>query len=415
MNDKDPKESKSAKLYIPFIIEGILAIAAIILIIFAINDNQKKDKKTNNVNESSNQKEIDVSVNEIDTSLYDTRPTDYDLNELNNITLSECEALEKEGKMLKIELDDGSFVYVNNYKNKEYLNENISVSDNEIEEVINTEILPYFSDTVEADHEDVRVNDVVSITFTGSFNGEVRDNMSGSDDNLVVGQYQYITDFEDGIIGMKVGETKDVIAVFPEEYGNEELAGNEAVFTITVNELKGTSTPATELTDDMIKEVYSGYEDGFSTVSEYKDYIRSSLQAEKTDSFMFETYYVDSIDETIVDNFYKEIIAYYVKMCEYQGLTFQDLVASSGMSTEEFNETNQLESCRSARYVKLFQALAKEENITLNDDDYTEYLTNNGFSSREEYKDTMGSDLNLEYYVLQYKLILELSNIIGIQ
>lgn len=77
--------------------------------------------------------------------------------------------------------------------------------------------------------------DVVNIAFVGTIDGVEFEGGTSDSTDLVIGAGNFIPGFEDGIIGMSTGETKDVTTTFPEDYGNEELNGKEAVFSITLN------------------------------------------------------------------------------------------------------------------------------------------------------------------------------------
>lgn len=391
-----------------FVLEGILAVAAICFIIFAIKSNNKKKEEQNKPTSESTIDIIGESGNAAeDLSVYfENVDISYDIAELNNISLAECEALAAEGKMVKLENSDGSFVYINNYDDKELLDKNLVVSANEIDEIINNEILPNLSSVVPADHDEVRVDDVVSINYVGMLDGVARDDMAGSDPELTVGQGYYLPDFEEGLIGMKAGETKDIEVKFPDDYGVDELNGKTANFTITVNEIVGMVSTPTELTDDLVKQMSETSEIKFNTAEEYRAYIEESLKAQQLDGYLFETFYVSSIDDQVAMNFYTEIVNYYSIYSGYYGYTLEEMITSDGTSTiEDFKTANMKSSIESARYVTLFKALAQKENITVTDKDTIDYLNANGFESVEQYSETYGEPLNLENYVLQYLVI----------
>ncbi len=78
--------------------------------------------------------------------------------------------------------------------------------------------------------------DKLEIEFEGKIDGETFEGGSGEDTDLILGDGSYLEEFEAGIVGMKAGETKDVTFTFPEDY-NEEVAGKEVTFTITVNKV----------------------------------------------------------------------------------------------------------------------------------------------------------------------------------
>lgn len=85
--------------------------------------------------------------------------------------------------------------------------------------------------------------DQVKIDFVGKVDGEAFEGGSAEDQTLILGSKSMIPGFEEGIVGMKAGETKAVEVTFPEEYGNKELAGKAAVFDITVKEVAEAELP----------------------------------------------------------------------------------------------------------------------------------------------------------------------------
>ena len=91
---------------------------------------------------------------------------------------------------------------------------------------------------------------------------------------LQVGSGQFIPGFEEQLVGMNVGETKDVVVTFPEDYHAEHLAGKEATFKVTIKELKERIVP--ELDDDFAKDI----SESASTLAELREEIRKNLEEE---------------------------------------------------------------------------------------------------------------------------------------
>ena len=83
----------------------------------------------------------------------------------------------------------------------------------------------------------VENGDTVNIDYVGSVDGVELDGGStgGTGTDLVIGSGSYIDDFEDQLVGAHPGDTVDVYVTFPEDYGIEELNGQEALFVVTVN------------------------------------------------------------------------------------------------------------------------------------------------------------------------------------
>ncbi|QDK47152.1 trigger factor [Bdellovibrio sp. ZAP7] len=93
--------------------------------------------------------------------------------------------------------------------------------------------------------------DVAVVDFTGFMNGAPLENGAGTDHNLELGAKQFIEGFEEGVVGMKKGETKTLSLKFPDPYHSAELAGKPVEFKVTLKEIKAKVLP--ELNDEFIK------------------------------------------------------------------------------------------------------------------------------------------------------------------
>ena len=122
------------------------------------------------------------------------------------------------------------------------------ITDEDVETAIQT-TLEANATTTEITDRAVEEGDTVDINFVGKVDGEVFDGGSADNYSLVIGSGTFIDGFEDSIIGHNVGETFDWNGKFPEEY-NEELAGKDCVFTITVNAITLEEVP--ELNDEFV-------------------------------------------------------------------------------------------------------------------------------------------------------------------
>ncbi|PTY36660.1 trigger factor [Saccharospirillum sp. MSK14-1] len=116
--------------------------------------------------------------------------------------------------------------------------------------------------------------DQVKIDFVGKVDGEVFDGGSATDQMLVLGSGQMIPGFEDGIEGIKIGDTKAVEVTFPEEYGNSELAGKPAVFDITVKEVAEPELP------EMDEAFFQGFGSQHTDVEGFKTEVRANMERE---------------------------------------------------------------------------------------------------------------------------------------
>lgn len=133
------------------------------------------------------------------------------------------------------------------------------------------QVLEGRQDYAEVDRE-AKDQDRVTIDFIGRIDGEAFDGGAAEDTPVILGQGQFIPGFEEGLIGAKKGDKKDITANFPEEYQVDTLAGKEAIFEVTVKEIAEPKTP--ELTDEFAESM------GLENVEKLKDAVKEKLQEE---------------------------------------------------------------------------------------------------------------------------------------
>ncbi len=119
----------------------------------------------------------------------------------------------------------------------------------------------------------VEKDDKVTIDFVGKKDGEVFEDGTANDSEVIIGSGQMIPGFEDGIVGMKNGEDKTITVTFPAEYQNEELAGKEATFDITVKKIEAPELPAID--EEFVKKF--GVKGG---VDSFEDEIKENMERE---------------------------------------------------------------------------------------------------------------------------------------
>ena len=122
---------------------------------------------------------------------------------------------------------------------------------------------------VSADDREAKLGDIANIDFDGYLNGERFDGGKSEGYDLELGSNSFVPGFEDQIVGMKVGEEKDINITFPQEY-TPELAGKDVVFKVKLNSISDNELP--ELDDE-----FAG-DNGFDTLDEYKADIRANIE-----------------------------------------------------------------------------------------------------------------------------------------
>ena len=154
------------------------------------------------------------------------------------------------------------------------------ITDEDVESSIQA-TLEAQAETKEVTDRPVESGDTVNIDFLGKINGEAFEGGSAEGYPLTIGSGTFIEGFEDSIIGHKIGETFDWEGTFPEDYPQENLAGADVVFTITVNSISVEEVP--ELTDELVKTL----SEDSTTVAEYKEEVKKDLEEQAQTNYDF--------------------------------------------------------------------------------------------------------------------------------
>ena len=168
--------------------------------------------------------------------------------------------------------------------------------------------------------------DIINLDYSGKIDGVVFEGGTAEGAELEIGSGTFIDDFEEELIGVAVGETKDVTAKFPENYGKEDLNGKEAVFTCTVNSIRKDMT---------IEEAYSELD--FGSVEEYKADITKRAVQEYILNKITEKTKVKNYPEKDAELLRDAIFDFYVDLYKSQyGVNFEDLIKSNGSTVEDY-------------------------------------------------------------------------------
>lgn len=183
--------------------------------------------------------------------------------------------------------------------------------------------------------------DTVVIDYSGSVDGVKFEGGTAEKQTLVIGSGSFIPGFEDQIIGMKIGEDKDLKVKFPEEYHAENLKGKDAVFAVKLHEIKKKELP--EVNDEFIKDAA-----GAESVDAYKKEVRERLEKQNADRAEREI--EDAIVQKITDNASVEIPDAMIEAqidrmvqemdyrLSYQGLKLADYLKYIGQTMEDYRK-----------------------------------------------------------------------------
>ena len=221
----------------------------------------------------------------------------------------------------------------------------------------------------------VENKDMIKLDFAGTVDGEAFDGGTATDYDLTVGSGSFIPGFEEQLVGMALGEEKDVVVTFPENYGEESLAGKEAVFHCAIKEIKTKVLP--ELDDDFADEVSE-----FETLDEYKANIRQNLLEQKTkeQQTALQNEAVEAvvaqaqidIPEPMLKTQEENIAADFEQNLKYQygGMDLKTYLQYMGSTYEEFLENLKPQAEQRIRNSLVLAAVAKAEGLALSEEDF---------------------------------------------
>lgn len=295
----------------------------------------------------------------------DIKPVDYP--ELDIVQIGEGKDLIYTAKVTVL-----PEVELGEYKGLEVKKAEYPVSDEDIENELKAAQQKNARIEVKGEGAAVETGDIAVIDFKGYVDGTAFEGGEGKDYSLEIGSGTFIGDFEQQLIGLKKGESKDVNVTFPEEYGKEELNGKPAKFEVTVNEIKVKELPA--LDDEFAKDVSE-----FNTLDEYKKDIRSRL--EKTNNAKakaeFEDNVIDAVSanakidipEVMIKNETDQMIKELEMRLKYQGLDLQSYYKFTNSSEEKVREYMRETAEKRVKTRLIIEKIAEVENVKASDEE----------------------------------------------
>lgn len=270
---------------------------------------------------------------------------------LSVVLLTGCGQSKEENALRDLETD--SYVTLCDYQNMSISVESVTVTDSERDLNV-MEAYSRFSTLENSGITDRAAadGDTVNIDYEGKIDGVAFDGGTASGAFLVLGSDSYIDGFEDGLVGVRPGETVDLELKFPEGYGNTELAGQAVVFTVTVNYI-------VELRDAVVAAM--GLEN-ISTVAELQQYVYDRIYANK------ESEYTDNLKNAIMAELfeqctYEELPA---DMMESNKAYVSDIVNSAaayGLDADTY--TNTFFGMDAETYINNYAEVLTKQDITL--------------------------------------------------
>ena len=293
-------------------------------------------------------------------------------------------------------------VKLGKYKGIEIEKIEYNVTDEDIEKELN-HMQEHNSRLVTVEDRAVESGDTAVIDFEGFVDDKAFEGGKGENYDLEIGSNTFIPGFEDQIIGMKVDEGRDVKVKFPDEYFSKDLAGKDAIFKVTLHEIKKKELP--ELDDEFAKDVSE-----FDTLEELKKDIKEKQEKANAEKAKYET--EDAVIKAICKDMKVEIPAGMIETetdnmlkdienrLAYQGLKLDQYLKMMNKTEEEMKKEYEPQAIDAIKSRLALEAVVKAEKIEVADkeiDKKIEEMAKNYGKTPEELK----QNENVKKYIKQ--------------
>ena len=262
-------------------------------------------------------------------------------------------------------------VKLGEYKGLEVQKDPVTVTDEEIEAELKK---AQEQNAREVDVEDrpVAEGDIITLNYAGTIDGIPFDGGTADSQKLEIGSHSFIDTFEDQLVGLNIGDEKDVEVTFPEEYHNSDVAGKPAVFHVEILGIREKQLP--EIDDDFAMDTTE-----FDSLDEYKADIRERLTFAKEENAknVMQNALVEQIVESsemdipdaMIESQVDQMVREFEQRVSYQGLSFEQYLQFSGQSMDQLREQMRPDAVKRIQGSLVLEAIAAAENIVADDDD----------------------------------------------
>lgn len=266
-------------------------------------------------------------------------------------------------------------VELNKYKDFNFKKVTVEISDADIEDALIT--LQERDMTYEPveNRDTVQKGDVAVIDFEGKKDGIAFEGGSAKGFSLNIGSGHFIPGFEDGVVGMKKGETKDLNLTFPKEYNSAELAGKDVVFTVTVHEIKEKVKP--KINDDFARDI----DPNSKGLDDLKSKLKKGLQTEADKATQLEAF-GQILEQIVKENPFEVPYSFVKEQSDRLAFNAMNQFYQMGLNPEQvgisFEMMAQRYLAQAEEQVKqaiVINEVAKLENIAVDEEDINKFLS----------------------------------------
>ena len=235
---------------------------------------------------------------------------------------------------------------------------------------------------------------------------------------MKIGSKSFIDNFEDQLVGLNIGDKKDVIVTFPKDYHQKDLAGKPATFKVEIKNIRERVMP-------ILNEEFVSNSTEFDTVDKYKENIRTRLEkeADERNELELDNDILDKIidntelsvpDVMVEEEFNRQMNGMNAQM-QYQGLKLEDYVNYIGKTMDQFKDEVRANSRRQVKGRLVLEKLIRDEHLDVIEKDIDqkiEEMAKNTGKTLEEFKKQVNNDMinHIANEILMKKLVEFLRN-----
>lgn len=266
------------------------------------------------------------------------------------------------------------------------------ITDDDVQARIDQEL----QDKAEAVSDGAQEGDLVTVNYVGTIDGETFDGGTANNYDFIIGNGGMFQEFEQGVVGMKKGETKEISIDFPSDYSDSTLAGKKADYKVTVQNVRR----APELTDEWVTK-----NTDYTTVEEYREGTYKTLEKEARESAgevlkntawntVLENTEVKEYPEADVENAISEFRKSMEVYAKQADMTLEEFVESQGISQDAFDEQSRQYAEGKVKQNLIVQGIMDAEGLSLDDKEslkvQEELVKQMGAANLAELVDTYG-------------------------
>ena len=237
-------------------------------------------------------------------------------------------------------------------------------------------LLQQSAETVIVTDRKTESSDIVVFDFEGFSNGEKIEHGDAKNYTLDLANSSFIPGFAEQLVDRTLGEDFEITVTFPEEYHEKKLAGQPATFKCKINEIKTKVLP--ELTDEFAQKVgpFKTVQDLKADIQQYLDTQKADIDRTNSEKAIFEKIVGDAkveIQQSMIDREADQLVEEYKQKLQMQGFTWEQAIQAQGYD-EIINSLKEDAAVR-VKNSLVIDKIAKEENITVSQADFTEKLS----------------------------------------